>query len=377
MRRPLFWLIATASACLALVAVPAASLAASAPTIGNSWVSGVTQTDATLEAEVNPQDPAVGVYYQFQVVANTSEFQPEIACPLRVDLKGTDGCGPGPEVAGALPIGFIGHGTETRTARVDLAASGMTLQPDTTYRYRLLAARKVVTEDTIQWEPPAVVGSEATFTTLATGPAPQIQSVSISHLTPTDATLEAQIDTEGLPTTYEFHMISSPCSKHGAGCELIVPIALPGGSLDGSFVDQTVSLDLNSAGVKLGEGEYHYSVSATSEGGSAYRDGQTFEAPPGMLDPSAPAPATQLSTPSLGVSSTNGTPTGSAAGTDGSTGSPTNTGPSGGSHSGRATADLMPPSHSHHRHRASKAKGHRHRHGRRHPRSSGLKTRTR
>ncbi|HSZ68727.1 MAG TPA: hypothetical protein VK756_00035 [Solirubrobacteraceae bacterium] len=409
MRRALLWLIATAGISVVSAGLPAPSLAASPPTIGNSWVSGVTQSDATLQAEVNPEDPGVGVYYQFQVVANASEFQSEIACPPRADLKGADGCGPGPEVAGALPIGFIEHGTETRTARVDLADAGMTLQPDTTYRYRLLAARTVPTEDTIQWEPPALIGTEGTFTTLATGPAPKVESesvshitskdatleaqinpegrettyefdleapsclsrgiagcetaggvsiyrgtlpagstaktvsvdvdsawygrnllpstlygyrvvarsasgagtgryetfmttsglspvigsVSISHLTPTDATLEAQIDSEGLPTEYQFHLISSPCSEHGFGCELIVPIPLPRGNLLGSFVVQTVSLDLNSVGVKLGEGEYHYSVSATSEGGSTYADGQTFEAPPGVIDPPGPATAPQ------------------------------------------------------------------------------------
>jgi hypothetical protein len=409
MRRSSLWSIATAGVCAIFAVLPAASLAASSPTIGNSWVSGVTQSDATLQAEVNPENPSAGVYYQFQVVTNASEFQPEIACPPRAELKGADGCGPAPEADGALPIGFLEGGTEIRTASVDLADAGLTLQPDTTYRYRLLAARKVVTEDTIQWEPPAVVGAEGTFTTLATGPAPKVESesatqitskdatleaqinpegrettyefdleapaclsrgfgaceasgglpiaqgtipagsvaktvsvdvdtawyghdllantlygyrvlarsasgagsgreetfrtlpgpppridsVSISHLTPTDATLEAQINTEGLATEYQFNLISSPCSKHGAGCELIVLIPLPKANLLGSFVDQTVSLDLNSVGVKLGEGEYHYSVTATSGGGSTAANGQTFEAPSGVFEPFSPATAPQ------------------------------------------------------------------------------------
>ena len=56
-----------------------------------------------------------------------------------------------------------------------------------------------------------------------------IDSVSLSNLTSSDATLEAQIDTEGLPTSYEFKMWSSPCSKHGSGCELLIDVPLPAG----------------------------------------------------------------------------------------------------------------------------------------------------
>jgi hypothetical protein len=360
-------LIAIAGVVLSAVIMPTAALAASAPVLGSAWATGVTQNDATLEAEINPEDPSVGVYYQFQVATSASEFLPEIVCPPERDWRPLDGCD-GTSTPSALPIGFIEHGTENRVARADLADAGLALQPDTTYHYRVLAARKVATEDTIQWEGPAVVGSEHTFTTLATGPAPQVESesvshitptdatleaqinpegrettyefyleapsclsrgfgacetaggipifkgtipagsagvpvsvdvaaawhslsadtlesfhvlassasgtrrgpeetfrtspgpapaidsVSISHLTPTDATLEAQIDTEGLPATYQFDMWSSPCSKHGAGCELMREIHLPSGLLLGSFVDQTVSLDLNSAGVTLGGG---------------------------------------------------------------------------------------------------------------------------
>jgi hypothetical protein len=396
-------LLATIGVVLSCVLLPSAALAATPPAIGSTWVAGVTQNDATLEAEVNPEDQGVGAYYQFQVVASASEFLPEIACPPERDWRPLDGCD-GTLTPSALPIGFIEHGTASREARVDLVDAGMALQPDTTYHFRVLAARKVVTEDTLQWEGPAVVGPEQTFTTLATGPAPKVESesvshitstdatletqinpegrkttyefyleapsclargfgaceasggvpifegtipagsvgrsvsvdiagawyghnllantlygyrvlarsasgsrsgreetfrtspglppvidsVSISHLTPTDATLEAQIDTEGLPTKYQFHLTSSPCSKHGSGCELIVPIPLPSGNLLGSFVGQTISLDLNSVGVRLGEGEYSYSVTATNEAGETYGRGQTFEAPAGVLDPPSP-----------------------------------------------------------------------------------------
>jgi hypothetical protein len=131
--------------------------------------------------------------------------------------------------------------------------------------------------------------------------------VSLSHLTPTDATLEAQIDTEGLSTSYEFQLWSSPCSHKGDGCELLIDIPLPTGLLLGSFLPQNVSLDLNSAGVTLGGGEYGFSVAATNKAGSTSKSGGIFEAPPGVIDPPPPSPGIS---PSPGASSQ---PAGSSA----------------------------------------------------------------
>jgi hypothetical protein len=287
-------LIAFIGVLMSAAVLPAAALAATPPVIQSTWVSGVSQNDATLDAVINPEDASVGAYYQFQVVASASELLPEIACPPEADWRPLDGCD-GTLTPSALPIGFIDHGTEGRSVSLDLAAAGASLQPDTTYHYRVLAARKVTTEDTLQWEGPAVAGPEQTFTTLATGPAPAVEGESVSHLTPTDATLEAQIDTEGLPATYQFDLWSSPCSKHGSGCELMREIHLPSGLLLGSFVDQSVSLDLNSVGVTLGEGEYGYSVTATSTAGSTHGSWQVFEAPPGVLDPPSGDSATPQS----------------------------------------------------------------------------------
>lgn len=483
-------LIAIAGVVLSAVIVPANAAAASPPTIGNTWSYGVTQTGATLEAEINPQDPSIGVYYQFQVVANTSEFQPEVLCPPEIDWRPLDGCN-GASSPSALPIGFIEHGTESRAAKVDLADAGVTLQPDTTYHYRVLAARKVVTEDTIQWEDPAVVGQEQTFTTLATGPAPRVQSesvshitstdatleaqidpggrettyefdleapsclsrgfgaceasggmpiyqgtipagsagqavsvdvdsawyghnllpntlygyrviarsasgsavgraetfrtssglppaidaVSVSHLTPSDATLEAQIDTEGLPTSYQFDLAVSPCSKHGGGCDLMVPIPLPSGNLLGSFLDQTVSVDLNSVGVKLGGGEYSYSVTATNEAGSAVGRGEIFEAPPGMLDPLPPSTGTSDGATPSGTTQPPGSGDQTAM-ADGGASQSSPPGPASLSSAtavagtGTAIADLMPADrhgntkHRHQARRLAKAGKHKHKHKR-------------
>jgi hypothetical protein len=260
---------------------------ASAPAIESESAPTVTPTGATLEATINSEDLPQGAYYQFQLVKNTSEYLPELACPERsLQLNSDDGCNspdsPVQPTAGALPIGFIAKGPEGQSVSQSLTAAGITLQPGTTYHYRVLAVKRVQSEDGINWQGPPVTGPDHTFTTPI---APVIDSVSLSHLTSSDATLEAQIDTEGLPTTYEFQMWSSPCSKHGSGCELLIDIPLPAGSLLGSFVPQSVSLDLNSAGVTLGGGEYGFSISATNKAGTTSAGGGAFEAPPSVVEP--------------------------------------------------------------------------------------------
>jgi hypothetical protein len=411
--------IAAVAGVILLVAfLPSAALAAQAPVIGSTVAYGVTQSDATLEAWIDPGELPEGAYYQFQVVANTSEYPPEVLCPEHgVPLSKPDGCGgpdSGPITPDALPIGFIEKDPQSRYVRIDLDAAGMTLKPGTTYHYRVLAVKRRQSEDTLNWEGPPTVGPDQTFTTLtpgtppaiesestsnitstdatleakinpeglattyefyleapscandhqfgaceasggipiakgsipvgsagqtvsvdvaatghsltpgtiegyrviasnsagtsyggektfttltAPGGAPVIESVSLSHLSSTDATLEATIDAEGLETEYAFHLISSPCSKKGFGCELIVPIKLPCcGKLFGSSVPQTVSLDLNSAGVELGEGEYVFGVSAWNEGGKTSASGGVFEAPEeGVFEPlGASSSTTQL-----------------------------------------------------------------------------------
>lgn len=152
------------------------------PAIDSESVSNVSSTDATLEAQVNPHEASSGVYYQFQLVADASEYASEILCPAKLPPS-SDGC-QGTESASALPIGFIPGETlqpgVDRAASLDLASAGVTLEPGTTYHYRVLLARRVESEDTIEWEPPAIFGPDRTFTTQAstvgpigvTGPSP-------------------------------------------------------------------------------------------------------------------------------------------------------------------------------------------------------------
>jgi hypothetical protein len=293
-----------------VLAASASAQASTVPVIESESVSNVTATDATLEASVNPKEAATGDYYQFQLVRSPSEYASEILCPAKLPA-GTDGC-IGTQSASALPIGFIPGNTAQpgvdHPISLDLASAGVTLQPGTTYHYRVLVARRVQTEDTIEWEPPTVYGADQTFTT-PSGPPPSIEGESLSHLTSTDATLEAQINTEGLSTLYQFQLAYTRCR------ECMSPtynIPLPSGLLLGSFLDQTVSLDLNSAGVILKPGFYEYSLSATSTGGTTAVHGGSFEPPEEVVQP------LNTTTPSR----TNGNNQGTSSTPAGSGGSP-------------------------------------------------------
>ena len=116
----------------------------SAPSIENESVSHLTQSDATLEATINPED-ARSAYYQFQLVANPSEYLSTFACPsgqahtILCELSELDN-----EVEG-LPLGKVA-GFENQTVSLDLASAGVTLQPGTTYHYRVITAREAPTK---------------------------------------------------------------------------------------------------------------------------------------------------------------------------------------------------------------------------------------
>lgn len=263
---------------------------ASLPSIESESVSHVASTDATIEAKINPEDLPEGAYYQFQIVKSTSEYLPELTCPEPEvlppsrpdDCDSPDSQRPTP---GALPIGYIAKGPEGQSVSLDLASAGVTLQPSTTYHYRVLAAKRAQSEDGVDWQAPFVEGPDRTFTTPAP---PAIESVSVSGLTEHDATLEAQINTQGLETSYQF-LLSAICGGKGA-CLVVVNYPLPSGLLLGAFVDQSVSLDLNTAGVTLQSGgTYTYSVSATNASGRTESVPHNFTTPENVVQPLSPS----------------------------------------------------------------------------------------
>jgi hypothetical protein len=138
----------------------------------------------------------------------------------------------------------------------------------------------VLTVDTIDWAEPIVDGAAKTFTTV--GNPPVVESHSVSNLTPTDATLEATINPEELETSYDFHLEEHhACEEQFPPCEMpLIEIPLPEVQLPASSVGQHVSLDLNSAGVKLiPKHQYAYWVSASNPAGSVNGAAQEFTAP--------------------------------------------------------------------------------------------------
>ena len=111
------------------------------------------------------------------------------------------------------------------------------------------------------------------------GPTPTIESVSVSSITEHDATLEAQINPNGLETTYQFFLW---VGCYPASCEHISEVrpALPVETLPSTQGEQSVSLDLNSAGVTLEPNrDYYYSVVATNSAGETHREGGIFRTP--------------------------------------------------------------------------------------------------
>ncbi len=133
------------------------------PSIDGESATDVTEQDAILEAKINTQGQ--DVYYQFQIVKNPSEFPPEMACPAE---RFAELCLGSPATAGALPIGFLIGGSADDSVGLDLERErGVTLQPGTTYHYRVIALRAPSSEDTITWKGPPVYGADQTFTTEA------------------------------------------------------------------------------------------------------------------------------------------------------------------------------------------------------------------
>jgi hypothetical protein len=145
--------------------VSADSSLASSPFISSSRVTHVTSSGATLEAEIGPQGASAGVFYQFQLLHDPGEAPTEIACPSSV--PGYSVC-VGPQDSGALPLQWI-PATEAKDVSLDLATAARTLEAGTTYYYRVLAADRIFSEDTAEWEAPAIFGPTKSFTTPPTG----------------------------------------------------------------------------------------------------------------------------------------------------------------------------------------------------------------
>jgi hypothetical protein len=155
----------TAVASLALLlSANGACASGAAPSIDSESASQITPTGATLEATINPSGAPAGVYYQFQIASDLGESVSEIICPPEPSSGPAHPC-IGAHSDTALPIGFLAAGSEPGSVSLDLGGAGVTLQPGATYDYRVLVAKAIQSEDTIEWESPAIVGAVQEFTT--------------------------------------------------------------------------------------------------------------------------------------------------------------------------------------------------------------------
>ena len=220
------------------------SPAVGSPVIETLSASHVTQNDATVEAQINPE----GLETTYEL------FMPEDPCNVPMECI---------RVHVVLAQGSIPTTATAESISLDLASKHVSMEAGERYGFVLIAKNSAGT-----------VERHYSFRTLPkNAAAPSIDSESVSNVTEHDATLEAQIDTEGLETSYQFHLWAI-CGGKGA-CQIVITYPLPSGSfpsgnLLGSFLDQSVSLDLNAAGVTLQPGgQYFYSVTATSAGGTA------------------------------------------------------------------------------------------------------------
>ncbi len=251
--------ISQAMIVIALVAVgsfawtASALAAATAPMIESESASHITERDATLNASIDPN--GLESTYRFRL---ESGCLPPLACLAITTYP--------------LPSAEIPASYEVSQVNLDLSSAGVRLHPATKYRYSVEATNSAGTTE----------GPDQTFTTPPPTQEPLIEGESASHITPTDATLEAQINTEGLETTYEFHLLRRwACEEVSPPCyPPIYFLQLPSGKLLGSFVGQSASLDLNSAGVSLSPGaKYEYWVTAASSAGTTVGAIQTFKTP--------------------------------------------------------------------------------------------------
>ncbi len=113
---------------------------------------------------------------------------------------------------------------------------------------------------------------------LAAGEAPVIESLSASHITQDDATVEAQVNPEGLETTYELFMPEDPCN---VPMECIrVHVVLAQGSIPATATDESISLDMASKHVSM-EGGEQYGVRIIAKNSAGTVEGHySFRTPP-------------------------------------------------------------------------------------------------
>jgi hypothetical protein len=254
-------------------------------------VTGVTASNATLHTAIGPNGLPTVYKLQNDTTGNF-KFDQNDSCPLhppgivcaQVMIEGD----PLPPGLVEPPESTLPTSTEPRRVKVNLGAIGASLEPETTYHFRVIAAN----EDGFAY------GVDQTFRT-PSALAPVIEAESVSEITATDATLEATIDPKGRETTYEFVLQQRAlCELAPSPCEpLIRPPWTSSGTLPDTSGPQKISVDLDSAGLALSSGYFYEFVPvASNEEGTVHGEPVLFEAAPdGVIYPEEEPPVIEES----------------------------------------------------------------------------------
>lgn len=142
MRRRLLTTTVLVGVASVLLVVPARSVAV-APSIDAQWVTDVMPSDATLNAEINPN--GLLTYYELQIdTTGNFKFFQNTSCPLKhapmICLQVIVPGDPLPPGLVQPPESTLAAGFGAQHVSVNMASISATLQPETTYYYRAIAA---------------------------------------------------------------------------------------------------------------------------------------------------------------------------------------------------------------------------------------------
>ena len=197
------------------------------PTVEGESVPSTTPFEATLEAQVNPNNQ--NTVYAFQYSSTK---------PAGGKLAGTV-----TTVEGSSQLSGFGNQPAS-------APTGAVLTPGTTYYYQALAINATGTTK----------GQIEEFTT-ATLPAPLIDGESAFNVTQTDAQLQALINANYQTTAFHFALGTDTSYS-------LVPVFSPG-ELGAGFGDTELNVDLSTEGIELQPNtEYHYQAVASNATGT-------------------------------------------------------------------------------------------------------------
>jgi hypothetical protein len=221
-----------------------------APSIGRESASGITSTDATLSAEINPENQETSYYFEYSDKAPVTPSGP------LTDATVITG--------GSIPEG---QNNAVTVGPVDLAGA---LRPDTTYYYRVAATNTTG----------GTLGIAQSFTTQG---APLLSAGVVANITDTTATFAGTVNPDGAQTTYRFEYISEggylAALTGGASNPYTAGAATASFSITPSHEFRTVGTVLV-AGLLPGT-TYHYALVAYSTAGSVIGpDGVFTTAPP-------------------------------------------------------------------------------------------------